>query len=73
MDLLTTYAHSSALQAITELSLIPTIYKSLQYALSILQPAVSSSAVTWQRLLTVVIIELYALKFHPHSLPYRTA
>jgi hypothetical protein len=36
------------------------------------QPAVSSPAVAWQRLLTVEILQLYALESSLHRLPYRT-
>jgi hypothetical protein len=36
------------------------------------QPAVSSAAVPWQRLLTVEILQLHALRFYLHSLPCRT-
>jgi hypothetical protein len=70
---------------ITALSLIPTLYKkkTLLQTLSLLQPAVSSLAVPWQRLITL-ILQLHA--FAPllsgeytttlssllHSLLYRT-
>jgi hypothetical protein len=37
------------------------------------QPAVSSSAIPWQRLLTVEILQLHALRSYLHSLPCRTA
>jgi hypothetical protein len=36
------------------------------------QPAVSSPAIPWQRLLTVEILQLHALKSSLHGLPYRT-
>jgi hypothetical protein len=72
MDLLTTYTHDPELQAITAPPLISTIHKSPQHPLSLFQPAVFSSAVSWQRLLTVEIIQLHAVRFHLHSLPCRT-
>jgi hypothetical protein len=43
-------------------SLISTIHKSPQQPLSLFQPAVSSPAVPWKQLLTVVILQLHALK-----------
>jgi hypothetical protein len=39
---------------------------------SLLQAAVSSPAVPWQRLLPAEIPQLHALRFYLHSLPYRT-
>jgi hypothetical protein len=72
MDLLTTYTHDSELQAITAPSLISTLYKSPQHTLSLFQPAVSSLAVPWQRILTVEILQLHALRSSLHSLPRRT-
>jgi hypothetical protein len=62
MDLLTNYTHHSELQVITAPSLIYTLYKSLLQTLSLLQPAVSSLAVPWQRLLTLEILLLPALR-----------
>lgn len=62
MDLLTTYTHHLELQVITAPSLIFTLYRSLLQTLSILQPAVSSLAVPWQRLLTAEILEHSALR-----------
>jgi hypothetical protein len=62
MDLLTTYTYDSELQAITAPPLISTIHKSQQHPLSLFQPAVSSPAVPWQRLLTVDILQLHALR-----------
>jgi hypothetical protein len=59
MDLLTTYVHHSELQAIITLSLIYTLYKSLAHAKS----SQSSLDVSWQRLLTVEILQLLALRF----------
>jgi hypothetical protein len=72
MNLLITYTHHSELQVITALSLISTFYKSPQHPLSLFQPAVSSSAVPWQRLLTVEIFQLHTLRPSLHSLPCRT-
>jgi hypothetical protein len=37
-----------------------------------IHPAVSSPAVPWQRLLTVEILQLHALRSSLHSLPWRT-
>jgi hypothetical protein len=73
MNLLTTYTQHSELQEITALSLIPTLYKSPQRPLSFFQPAVSSSVVPWQRLLTVEIFQLHALRFVLYRLPCRTS
>jgi hypothetical protein len=42
LDLLTTLTHNSQLHLIMAPSLISTLYRSLQHALSLLQPAVSS-------------------------------
>jgi hypothetical protein len=56
MDLLTAYTHDS------ELSLISTLYKPLQHTLSLF-PAYLSSAIPWQRLLTVEILQLNALSY----------
>jgi hypothetical protein len=72
MDLLTTYTHDSELQAITESPLISTIHKLPQNPLRLFQPAVSSPAVPWQRLLTVAILQLYTSRSFLLSLPYRT-
>jgi hypothetical protein len=71
MDLLTTNAYISKLRTFTTVSLIATIHKSPQHPLTIFQHAVSS-AVPWQRLLTVEILQLHALRFYLHSLPCRT-
>jgi hypothetical protein len=65
--LLTTHPHDSKLQAITSSPLISTIHKSPQQPLSLFQPALSSSAVPWQRLRTLEIFQL-----HYFSLPYTT-
>jgi hypothetical protein len=67
LDLLTTYTHHSELQVIRAISLTSTLY-----TLSPLQPAISSIAVPWQRLLTVEILQLHVLRFYLHSLPRRT-
>jgi hypothetical protein len=56
IDLLTIYTHHSELQVIKTLSL----------------SAVPLSAVPWQRLLSVDILQLHALRFHLCSLPCRT-
>jgi hypothetical protein len=72
MHLLSTYTHDSELQAITATSLICTLYKSLQHPLSLFQPAVSSPAAPWQRLLTVEILQLQELRSYLHNIPYRT-
>jgi hypothetical protein len=60
------------LQAITAPPLISTIHKLPQHPLSIFQPAVSSPAVPWQRLVTVEILQLHAFRFYLHSLPCST-
>jgi hypothetical protein len=69
MDLLTTYIHDLELQVITAPLQIK---KSQQHSLSLFQLAVFSSAVPWQWLSTVEILELYALRSFLHSLPCRT-
>jgi hypothetical protein len=73
IDLFTTYTHDSELHAITAPPLISTIHKSPQHPLSLFQPAMSSPAVPWQRLLTVEILQLHPLRFPLHSIPWRTA
>jgi hypothetical protein len=72
MSLLTAYTHDSELQAITTPPLTSIIHKLPQHPLSLFQPAVSSVAVPCQRLLTVQILQLHALKFFLHRLPHRT-
>jgi hypothetical protein len=67
-----THTHDSELQAITAPPLISTIYKSPQHPLWLFQPAVSSSAVPWQRVLIVEIPQLHALRSPLYRLPYRT-
>jgi hypothetical protein len=72
IHLLITYTHDLELQTITAPLLISTIYKSPKHPLSLFQPAVSPPAVSWQRLLTVEILQLRALKSSLHRFPYRT-
>jgi hypothetical protein len=72
MDLLTTYKHGLELEAITAPLLISTIKKSPQHPLSLFPPAVSPLTDPWQRLLTVEILQLHALRSSLHSLPCRT-
>jgi hypothetical protein len=57
-------------QAITAPSLISTIHKSTQHPLNLFQPPVPSPTVSWQRFLTVDILQLRALTQFPagHSL-----
>jgi hypothetical protein len=45
MDLLVTYTHDSELQALTTLSLISTLYKSVDHTLSVL--SLLSLVVSW--------------------------
>jgi hypothetical protein len=71
-DLSTTYTHHSELKAITAPPLISTIHEPPQRPLSFFQLAVCSPAVSWQRRLTVVILQLHALRFYLHSLPCTT-
>jgi hypothetical protein len=61
LDLFTTCAHQSELQAITALSLTSTICISPQHPLSFFQPFVTSPVVPWQELLTFEILQLPAL------------
>jgi hypothetical protein len=67
MDLLTPYTHHLEL-----LSPISTLYRSSQHPLSLFQTAMSSTAVPWQRLITVEILQLPALRSSCHSCPCRT-
>jgi hypothetical protein len=60
--------HTTQLQVITAPPLISRIHESPQHSLSLFQPAVSSSAVPCQRLLTVEILQLHALKSSLHRL-----
>jgi hypothetical protein len=55
------FTHDSELQAITAPPLISTIYKSLEHPLGLLQPAVSSPTVPWQRLQTLDVSQLQTL------------
>jgi hypothetical protein len=83
MDLLTTYTHNPELQILTAPSLISIIHKSPQHPLSLFQSAVSSPAVPWERLLTMVSPLLpcsspvwtaspFQLNTFLRRLPYRT-
>jgi hypothetical protein len=65
------YWHNSELQVTTALSLSSTLYKPPQHPISLFQPVVSS-AVPWERLLTVDIFQLPALRSSCHSRLYRT-
>jgi hypothetical protein len=56
------YTQHSEPQAITAPSLISTLYKSPQHLLSLFQPAVLKPAVPRQRLLTVEILQVHALR-----------
>jgi hypothetical protein len=82
LDLLTTYANVSELQAFAVPPLISTIHKSPEHPLSLFQPAMSSPAFPWQWLQTVEIIQLHVQKptlngcsvptaSFPHRHPYR--
>jgi hypothetical protein len=62
MDLLTTYTHHSELQQITVTLLISAHYSSLLQTISLLQPTVSSTAISWERILTVEILQLLVLR-----------
>jgi hypothetical protein len=66
LGLFTTYTHHSKLPVITALSLISTLYKSLAHTKSS-----HSLAVSWQRILTVEIFQLPALRLSCHSSPCR--
>jgi hypothetical protein len=61
MDLLTTCLHHSELPVITALSLISILYKWRQHPISLFQPTVFSTAVLWQRNLTVEFLQLPTL------------
>jgi hypothetical protein len=50
-----------------------TLQISRAYANPLSLLAVSSPAVPWQRLLAMEILQLHALRFYLHSVPYRTA
>jgi hypothetical protein len=66
MDLLTTCIHDSAPANLynSQITIAP--------AKPFFQPAVSSPAVPWQRLLMVKVLQLHALKSLHHGLPCRT-
>jgi hypothetical protein len=68
MDLLITYTHDSELQALVTLSLVYTLYKSLEHAKS----SQSSLDVSWQRILTVETPYLPSLRSSYHNRPCRT-
>jgi hypothetical protein len=51
--------------------LISTIQNS-EHLISLFQPAMSSSAVPWQRLSTMEILERHMLRFSCHSCPHKT-
>jgi hypothetical protein len=68
LDLLTTYTHDLQLEAIKAPLLISTIRESPQHPLSLFQPAMSSPAIPWQRLLTTEILHFHALWSFLHSL-----
>jgi hypothetical protein len=72
MDLLTTYTHHSELHVTTALSLISTLYRSSQHPLSLLPVCCVFISRSWQRLLTVEILQLHEFRFHLHSVPCRT-
>jgi hypothetical protein len=69
LDLSTPRTHHSELEVITTLPLISTLHKWLQHPLCLFQSAVSSTDVPWQRLQTVEILQLPALRSSCHSLP----
>jgi hypothetical protein len=50
----------------------PQFIRSPQNPRSFFKPAVYSPVVSWQRLLTVEILQLHALRSYLHSLPYST-
>jgi hypothetical protein len=60
------------LETTSNYSATANIHKLPQHPLSLFQPAVSSPAVPWQRLLTVEILQLRALRSSLHNLPCRT-
>jgi hypothetical protein len=66
LDILITYTHHSELQVITALWIISTIHRSSQHQLKLFQ-----TVDPWQRLLTVEILQLPALRFSCHSRPCR--
>jgi hypothetical protein len=72
MDLLTTHTRDSEPQAISTPLQISTVHKSPLHTPSLFQP-LSPPAVPWQRLPTVEILHLPALRSSFHRLPYWTA
>jgi hypothetical protein len=64
LDLLTTYTAHSELQIITALSLMYTIYRSLEYAKS----SQSSLAVSWQRIYNSLTVAAAHINSSLHSL-----
>jgi hypothetical protein len=70
INLLTTYTNGSELQAITAPHYPPQFTN--HHGIGFFQPAVSSAALLWQRLLTVEILQLRALKSSFHRISYRT-
>jgi hypothetical protein len=72
MDLLTPCTHDSEVQAITVTQLISKIHNSPQNTLNVFQSPVSSPAIPLQRLLTVKILQLHALKSSLHRFPNTT-
>jgi hypothetical protein len=64
--------HKARTTSNTGLPLFFTVHKSPQHPLSFFQPAVSSPAFPWQRLLTVEILQLHTLRTYLHRLPYKT-
>jgi hypothetical protein len=67
------YTQYPELQAITAQPLNSTIRKSPRHPLSFFQPAMSSPAVPWQRLLTVEILHLHALKSCLSQIPIQNS
>jgi hypothetical protein len=67
MDLLIIYTHDAELQALITLSLIYTLYKSLDHELNLL--SLLPLVVSWEQLLIVKILQLHALKSSLHRLP----
>jgi hypothetical protein len=72
IDLSTPYIYHSELQVFTALLLFSAIYRSSQHMLSLFQPAVSPTAIPWQWLLAVEILQLPALMSCLHNRPCRT-
>jgi hypothetical protein len=68
MNLLTTYAHHSELQVIIVLLLVSTLCRLLAHTMS----PQSSLGISWQRLLTMEILQFPMLRASCHSCPCRT-